>query len=84
MNFEKKGNIPPVAHRDTEWSDARVALTLEGNKWKVGERAIPRWWAGWGSEHAHGICITFPLFCCPTYKKFDMVTMSEDLRKGSF
>ena len=42
-----------------------VELTLAVDKWDMGWGDMSLGWAGWGAEHAHGLCLLLPFFCCP-------------------
>ena len=61
---ECKGNILPLARDDIKWRGTHLVLTLAGYKWEVGWGVMSWGLAGWGEEHAHGICDTSPLLRC--------------------
>ena len=64
----------------TKWRNARVALTLAGDKWEVGGRVMLHGWASWVEEIPHGFCTSFHLFFCPDRKKIEIEIVIEDVR----
>ena len=51
-----------MARRDVE-------ITLAVDNWEISWGAMSQGWEFWGAEHAHGLCVPFPLFYFPVYLK---------------